>query len=143
MSKNLANCTPDEFLDQSFLIMNAAEKFMKVNDILGIRSRKVEGLQEIPKDNEEEADRIIRENAKKITAQRMKNVKDLLTSMMHTHKSETLELLALSCFIDPAEINNYTMPFFLRNVGEMISNQDVLAFFTSLAEVEQTGIFSA
>lgn len=143
MSKNLANCTPDEFLDQSFLIMNAAEKFMKVNDILGIRSRKVEGLQEIPKDNEEEADRILRENAKKITAQRMKNVKDLLTSMMHTHKSETLELLALSCFIDPAEINNYTMPFFLRNVGEMISNQDVLAFFTSLAEVEQTGIFSA
>lgn len=143
MSKNLANCTPDEFLDQSFLIMNAAEKFMKVNDILGIRSRKVEGLQEIPKDNEEEADRVRRENAKKITAQRMKNVKDLLTSMMHTHKSETLELLALSCFIDPAEINNYTMPFFLRNVGEMISNQDVLAFFTSLAEVEQTGIFSA
>ena len=42
MSKNLANCTPDEFLDQSFLIMNAVEKFMKVNDILGIRSRKVE-----------------------------------------------------------------------------------------------------
>lgn len=143
MSKNLANCTPDEFLDQSFLIMNAAEKFMKVNDILGIRSRKVEGLQEIPKDNEEEADRILRENAKKITAQRMKNVKDLLTSMMHTHKSETLELLALSCFIDPADVNNYTMPFFLRNVGEMISNQDVLAFFTSLAQLEQTGIFSA
>lgn len=143
MSKNLANCTPDEFLDQSFLIMNAAEKFMKVNDILGIRSRKVEGLQEIPTDNEEEADRVRRENAKKITAQRMKNVKDLLTSMMHTNKSETLELLALSCFIDPADVNNYTMPFFLRNVGEMISDQDVLAFFTSLGMVEQTGIFSA
>lgn len=143
MSKNLANCTPDEFLDQSFLIMNAAEKFMKVNDILGIRSRKVEGLQEIPTDNEEEADRIRRENAKKITAQRMKNVKDLLTSMMHTHKGETLELLALSCFIDPADVNNYTMPFFLRNVGEMISNPDVLAFFTSVAQLEQTGIFSA
>ena len=143
MSKNLANCTPDEFLDQSFLIMDAAEKFMKVNDILGIRGRKVEGLQEIPKDNEEEADRVRRENAKKITAQRMKNVKDLLTSMMHTHKSETLELLALSCFIDPADVNNYTMPFFLRNVGEMISDQDVLAFFTSLGMVEKTGIFSA
>lgn len=143
MSKNLANCTPDEFLDQSFLIMNAAEKFMKVNDILGIRSRKVEGLQEIPTDNEEEADRVRRENAKKITAQRMKNVKDLLTSMMHTHKSETLELIALSCFIAPEDINNYSMPYFLRNVGEMISNQDVLAFFTSLAQLEQTGIFSA
>ena len=143
MSKNLANCTPDEFLDQTYLIMNAAEKFMKVNDILGIRSRKVEGLQEIPKDNEEEANRVRRENANKITAQRMKNVKDLLTSMMHTHKSETLELLALSCFIDPADVNNYTMPFFLRNVGEMISNPDVLAFFTSLGMVEQTGIFSA
>ena len=143
MSKNLANCTPDEFLDQSFLIMDAAEKFIKVNDILGIRCRQVEGLQEIPKDNEEEADRVRRENAKKITAQRMKNVKDLLTSMMHTHKSETLELLALSCFIDPVEVNNYTMAYFLRNVGEMISNQDVLAFFTSAAQLEQTGIFSA
>ena len=143
MSKNLANCTPDEFLDQSFLIMDAAEKFMKVNDILGIRGRKVEGLQEIPKDNEEEADRIRRENAKKITAQRMKNVKDLLTSMMHTHKSETLELLALSCFIDPADVNNYTMAYLLRNVGEILSNQDMLAFFTSAAQLEQTGIFSA
>lgn len=143
MSKNLANCTPDEFLDQSFLIMDAAEKFMKVNDILGIRGRKVEGLQEIPKDNEEEADRIRKENAKKITAQRMKNVKELLTSMMHTHKSETLELLALSCFIDPAEVNNYTMAYLLRNVGEIISDQDMLAFFTSAAQLEQTGIFSA
>ena len=143
MSKNLANCTPDEFLDQTYLIMNAAEKFMKVNDILGIRGRKVEGLQEIPADNEEEADRIRKENAKKITAQRMKNVKDLLTSMLHTNKSETLELLALSCFIAPEDINNYSMPYFLRNVGEMISNQDVLAFFTSLAQLEQTGIFSA
>lgn len=143
MSKNLANCTPDEFLDQSFLIMDAAEKFMKVNDILGIRSRKVEGLQEIPKDNEEEADRIRKENAKKITAQRMKNVKDLLTSMMHTNKKETLELLALSCFIDPAEVNNYTMAYLLRNVGEIISDQDMLAFFTSAAQLEQTGIFSA
>lgn len=143
MSKNLANCTPDEFLDQTYLIMNAAEKFMKVNDILGIRSRKVEGLQEIPTDNEEEAERVRKENAKKITAQRMKNVKDLLTSMLHTNKEETKELLALSCFVDPAEINNYTMPFFLRNVGEMISNPDVLAFFTSAAQLEQTGIFSA
>lgn len=143
MSKNLANCTPDEFLDQSFLIMDAAEKFMKVNDILGIRGRKVEGLQEIPKDNEEEADRIRKENAKKITAQRMKNVKDLLTSMMHTNKKETLELLALSCFIDPAEVNNYTMAYLLRNVGEIISDQDMLAFFTSAAQLEQTGIFSA
>ena len=143
MSKNLANCTPDEFLDQTFLIMNSAEKFMKVNDILGIRSRKVEGLQEIPADNEEEAGRIRRENAKKITAQRMKNIKDILTSMMHTHKSETLELLALSCFIAPEDINNYSMPFFLRNLGEMLSDGDVLAFFTSLAQLEQTGIFSA
>lgn len=143
MSKNLANCTPDEFLDQTYLIMNAVEEFMKVNDILGIRSRKVEGLQEIPTDNEEEADRVRRENAKKITAQRMKNVKDILASMMHTHKSETLELLALSCFIAPEDVNNYTMPFFLRNVGEMISNPDVLAFFTSAAQLEQTGIFSA
>ena len=143
MSKNLANCTPDEFLDQSFLIMDAAEKFMKVNDILGIRGGKVEGLQELHKANEEESDHIRKENAKKITAQRMKNVKELLTSMMHTHKSETLELLALSCFIDPAEVNNYTMAYLLRNVGEIISDQDMLAFFTSAAQLEQTGIFSA
>ena len=143
MSKNLANCTPDEFLDQAYLIMDAVEKFMKVNDILGIRGRKVEGLQEIPTDNEEEAARIRRENAKKITAQRLKNVKEILTSMMHTHKSETLELLALSCFIAPEDVNNYTMAYFLRNVGEMISDQDVLAFFTSAAQLEQTGIFSA
>ena len=143
MSKNLANCNPEEFLEQTYLIMGSAEKFMKVNDILNIHTRKVEGLQEIPTDDEEEADRVRKENAKKITAQRMKNVKDLLTSMLHTNKKETLELLAISCFIEPEDINQYSMPFFLRNVGEMISDKDVLAFFTSLAQLEQTGIFDA
>ena len=142
MSKNLANCPPIESFRQFNRIKRAAEKWIKETDILGIRNRKVEGLQDVPTDNEVEAERIQKENAQKIAAQRMKNVCDLLEAMFETHAQETIELMALACFIEPEDANNHSTAFYLRNVGEMIADEDVLAFFTSLVQLEQIGIFS-
>ena len=53
-------------------------------------------------------------------------------------KMALLDSLFTETYIRDIRIRNK-----LRNVGEMISNPDVLAFFTSAAQLEQTGIFSA
>ena len=140
MNKNLANCSPLEGFKQFNRIKKKAETWLKATGLLEIRNRKPEGLQEIPEDDEMEAMQIRKENAEKITAQRLKNVSDLLDSMLDTNAALTVELLALACFIEPEDANNYSIAFYLRNLGEMLSDKDVLAFFTSLAQLEQTGI---
>ena len=45
--KNLANCTPTEFLKQTSKIKRSAEKWLKVTDIMAIRKRYVACLDAI------------------------------------------------------------------------------------------------
>ena len=101
--KNLATCTPREFLKQTNRIRKSAERWMNATDIINIRGRKIEGLQEIPKDNLEEAIRIQKENADKIMKQRAKNLNEILDSALEEHIDETLEVLALACFVEPQD----------------------------------------
>ena len=138
--KNLATCTPREFLKQTNRIRKSAEKWMNAIDIINIRNRKVEGLQEIPKDDFLKASMIRKENAEKITAQRAKNMNDILNAALEEHVDETLEILALACFVEPENVDDYKISFYLRNLSDILSDKDVLGFFTSLAQLEQTGI---
>ena len=141
--KNLATCTPREFLKQTNRIRKSAEKWMNVTDIIGIRNRKVEGLQEIPKDDFLEATRIRKENAEKIAEQSAKNLNDILNAALEEHIDETLEILALACFVEPENVDDYKISFYLRNLSDILSDKDVLGFFTSLAQLGQTGILKA
>lgn len=141
--KNLATCTPREFLKQTNRIRKSAEKWMNVTDIIGIRNRPVEGLQEIPKDDFLEATRIRKENAEKIAEQSAKNLNDILNAALEEHIDETLEILALACFVEPENVDDYKISFYLRNLSDILSDKDVLGFFTSLAQLGQTGILKA
>ena len=51
------------------------------------------------------------------------------------HPDETLDLLALLCFIEPEDVDNHSVDEFLEAITEMISNQAVIGFFTSLAQL--------
>ena len=97
-NKNLATCTPREFLKQTNRIRKSAERWMNITDILNIRNRKVEGLKEIPKNDDAEAARIRKENVEKVLAQRTKNMNDILDAALEKHVDETLEVLALALF---------------------------------------------
>ena len=123
--KNLATCTPREFLKQTNRIRKSAEKWMNVTDIINIRNRKVEGLQKIPKDDFLEATRIRKENAEKIAEQSAKNLNDILNAALEEN------------------VDDYKISFYLRNLSDILSDKDVLGFFTSLAQLEQTGILKA
>lgn len=143
-SKNLATCKPSEFLRQTCRIRKSVEKWLEKTKIMEIRSRKVEGLQKIPADADvDTVAEIRRENAKKITAQQRKNFNDMLTAALEECPDETLELLGAICFIEPEDVDNHKVTFYLNNLAEIMSDEDVLGFFTSFAQLGQTGILKA
>lgn len=141
-SKNLVTCKPSEFLRQTNRIRKVAEKWLDDTQILKIRNRKIEGLKTVPKPGEvTESERaaIIKSNADAISEQQKRNLTEILDNVMEKYPDETLELLGLMCFVEPCEVDNYPVTFYLRNFSEVISDKDVLGFFTSLIQLEQTG----
>lgn len=142
--KNLANCSPKEFLRQTSRVRRSVERWLKETKIMEIRSRKVEGIETVPDDADlDTAYEIRKRNAERITAQQKKNFGDILTAIMDDHPDETLELLALLCFVEPEDVEKYSTAYYLGNFAELITNKDVINFFTSLAQLAQTGILRA
>lgn len=141
-NKNLVTCKPSEFLRQTNRIRKAAEKWLTNTEILKIRNRKIKGLKPVPKPGEatdEQRTAIIKENADAISAQQKRNLTEILDNIMEKYPDETLKLLGLMCFVEPDDVDNYPVTFYLRNFSEVISDKDVLGFFTSLIQLEQTG----
>lgn len=142
--KNLVTCKPTEFLRQTNRIRKSAEKWLKVTGIMDIRKRKPAGLRKITADMDPEEVATVREqNARIITEQSRKNFYDIIVAVMEEHPDETLELLALACFVEPENIDDHKVSFYLANLSDILSDADVLSFFTSLAQLGQTGILKA
>ena len=131
--KNLANCTPREFLKQTCRIKKSAEKWLTVTDILNIRKRQAE-MEPIGQGMDKGAakDAITRNIAAR-NGQAMKNLNAMFDAIFEEHPDETLDLLALCCFVEPEDVDSHTMSEYLGEIAEMISNEAVMSFFTSLA----------
>lgn len=142
--KNLVTCKPTEFLKQTSRIRKSAEKWMKVTGIMDIRARKPEGLRTISKNmSDDERAEAIAENKRLIAEQSRKNLNDIITSAIDEYPDETLEILALACFVEPEHVNDHKVSFYLANLSDILADEDVLSFFTSLARLEGTGILKA
>ena len=130
--KNLANCKPSEFLKQTNAIRKSVEKWLELTDLLKIRQRKPDftGVSEDDFDTR----KAIEENQAK------QNISDMLNAMLEEHPDETLEILALVCFVEPENVDDHTVAEYLDALSEIISNKSVLNFFLSLARLEQTPI---
>ena len=140
--KNLANCSPIEFLRQTNKIRHSVEKWLKDTKILEIRKNKPK-LIEIKNDmTAEEKEKANAENIKRINKQAKENISKMLDLALDTHAEETLEVLALMCFVEPDKINDYKPTVYLNEFAQMIADEDVINFFTSLMRLEQIGIFS-
>ena len=141
--KNLATCKPSEFLKQTNRIKKAAEKWLTDTDILNIR-KNLPKLDKIDKDADvEERNRIFEANQKKARKQMLENTSKILDAIMEDHPDETLELIALLCFVEPKDVDNYTVEEYLTSVTEMLTNKAVVGFFTSLAQWGLTSTRSA
>lgn len=139
--KTLTNCTPTEFFIQTNKIRKAVEKWVTVTELMKIRQIKPD-IKEIPIDvSAEDRERIVEENRQAIHEQGLKNLSAMLDSMLEKHPKETLEVLALTCFIDPKNVDNYPITVYLKAINDIISNKEVLDFFASLAQlVNRSGL---
>lgn len=137
--KNLATCKPTEFFKQTVKIKKAVEKWLTDTDIMNIR-KNVATPSPITKDmTDEEKRAAVDDFRKRSEEQAMANMSKILDAIMEEHPDETINLLALMCFIDPKDADNYSMDEYLKALTEMITNEAVIGFFTSLARL---GLFN-
>lgn len=128
--KNLANCKPREFLTQSVKIRRAVEKFLTDTDIMNIR-KTMPDLSNITDDEHR------KEAYEKQARENLGRIYDVIAE---EHPDETLEVLALLCFVDPKHVDDYPMMEYLNAVSEMLSSEAVIGFFTSLMRLGQMDI---
>lgn len=141
--KTLATCKPSEFVRQTSLIKKSVEKWLTDTDILNIRKR-IPAFEIIPKDApQEQRDEIFKRNKEKATEQAKRNISAMLDSILDEHPDETLEVLALCCFVEPTEVDNYPVSAYLEAFNSLINDKAVLDFFTSLASLAQKRISNA
>lgn len=138
--KNLSTCTPEDFLKQTVRIKRAAEKWLSLTDIMNIRKNLPE-LEKIDWDADvDKKAKLMAENNRRRTEQAMANLSKMIDAVAEEHPAETLELLALVCFVEPKDVNNHLMGEYLESITEMITDKAVIGFFTSLAKLGQMRI---
>lgn len=141
--KNLANCKPSEFLKQTNRIKKSLEKWMTDIDLKKIRSQLPE-VTDIPKDADDiTKKRIIEENKQKMKDQAYKNLSKIIDSALGEHPDETLEVLALLCFVEPENVDDYPMSEYITALTELITDEAVINFFISFSRLGQSGILNA
>lgn len=139
--KNLANCTPSEFLRQTVKIKRAVEKWLTVTEVMKIRRRIPDSIPSITGDmTREEKEEAEKKKQAAFEAQARRNLSAMFDSIMEEHPQETLEVLALCCFVEPADVDSHPMTYYLTAVMEMVQDEAVQGFFTFLMRSVQTGI---
>lgn len=134
--KNLATCKPSEFVAQTVKIKNVASKWLEVTEILKIRSTKPK-LIAIPSDvSASEKAEIEKENADIVRKQALENISVMFDKCFAEHPKETLEVLALSCFVEPENVDDYTMDEYFCCLEEMAQAKSVVNFFSLLAQTQ-------
>lgn len=125
--KNLANCKPSEFLMQTNKLRKSAEKWLTVTDIMNIRKTQPELLEGMTREERQAA----------IQKQIKENLSRMFDAMLEAHAEETLELLALACFVEPENVDDHPMNEYIESLNELINDKAVLGFFTSLVKLGQ------
>ena len=123
MAKNLANCNLKEFVTQTAKIKRQVEKWLTETDIMNIRKH----LPELPDDMSKE------ERVEALKAQGLKNASEIFDAVFEEHPDDTIELIALLCFVPADEIETHPMTYYMGSITEMLDNEDVWNFFISLA----------
>ena len=140
--KNLANCTPKEFLVQTVKIKKSVQEWLDVTEILKIRQNKpilkpLDGL------SEEEQTTVKAENRKATEKQLRANLNVMFDKILDENAEKTLELLALCCFVEPEHVNDYSMSEYFKCIGELLNDESVMGFFISLAQLGMKNTASA
>jgi hypothetical protein len=140
--KTLANCKPSEFLKQTNRIRKAVEKWLTDTDIANIRKRQpIVAL--VPEGaTAEQRLNIVAQNEKNRQQQVKENIAAIFDAILEEHPDETLEVLALCCFIEPENVDDYPTKYYLSAATELMNDEAVISFFTSLLKWAQMNTLS-
>ena len=72
-----------------------------------------------------------------IQKQIKENLSKMFDAMLESHAKETLELLALLCFVEPENVDDHPMSEYIEALNELLNDKAVLGFFTSLVRLGQ------
>lgn len=134
--KNLATCKPSEFVAQTAKIKTAVANWLDAIDLMKIRAIQPK-YEVLPKDaTAEERAEVIKKNAEIQRKQTMDNLSKILDNMLSEHPQETLEVLALCCFVEPSHVDDYTIDEYMQCIMDMMQNKSVMNFFSLLAQMQ-------
>lgn len=135
--KNLATCKPTEFITQTAKIKDAVKGWLDVTGLMKIRQKKPVYETVATDASAEERAAVIKRNAEKQKKQAMDNLSEMLDQMLVEHPQETLNVLALCCFVEPDHVDDYTVNEYLDCLLELVQSKSVMNFFTLLAQLNQ------
>lgn len=138
--KNLANCSGVEFLTQTNKIRKYVQNWLKETKVLEIRKNKPKKIPIMNEMTDEEKEAVKEKNKKLEQEQAKKNISDMLDSCLETHAEQTLKLLGMMCFIEPSDIESVKVTELLAEFGEIVSDEGVIRFFTSLMKLDVMNI---
>lgn len=141
--KTLVSCKPSEFLRQTNRIKKAVEKWLKDTNAMEIRRRAPELIVAPENADAEARASIIKENAWLSRQQAAKNLSDIMDAALEKYPEETLDIMALCCFVEPEDVDDHTVQEYIAAISELLNDEAVLGFFISLGRLAQTGISTA
>lgn len=134
--KNLAECTPSEFIAQTVKLKKVAAKWINEIDLQGIRNRQQE-YKTCPEDaSPEERAAIIRANAALEKKYALENASEIFDRAFEKYPDDTLKVLALSCFVEPKDVDKHPISEYLGCLTKMMNSEEVLSFFGLLASLK-------
>lgn len=134
--KSLATCNPSEFFKQTILLSNKIAKWFNDSKIFEIRAKTPKYITASPDSTPEERADIIRKNAEIEKKQALENFIELINNMFDANAKETLEILALCCFVEPEHVNDYPMTEYLGCIMDMFEDENVSRFFSFAAQIK-------
>lgn len=117
--KNLANCTPREFLKQVMKLKKPLMQWYNDVGVAEIRKRMPDGFESMSD----------KEKMKALEHQSIDNMGDILASAIEKNFDSTIEVMCLCCFVDPKDVDTHPMHEYLESIMEIMNSEDVRNFF--------------
>lgn len=141
--KNLATCKPSEFVAQTARIREAVASWLDAIDLQKIRGKKPIYEMFPAEATAEQKAAVTKHNAELLKKQTTANLNEILDNMLAKHPQETLEVLALCCFVEPDHVDDHLMDEYLECIMDIMENKAVLRFFSLLVRLDQTSTSTA
>lgn len=141
LDKNLVTCKPSEALAQMCRIRDLLEKWLKDIELSKLFEEIPEVVKITPNMTDDEKKDAINKNSTLLLDTIKTKGLMLFDNALKKYPEETLAVLALSCFVEPENVDDYTMGDYINALAEMKNDKATAGFFTLATTAVQT-IFS-